>query len=54
MENRVVTDEMVERAARSDYAFDNRGEWDRSSRVDRERYLARSRAALAAAIVAPD
>ncbi|HEY0328799.1 MAG TPA: hypothetical protein VGC77_06815 [Rhodopseudomonas sp.] len=46
----MVTDEMVERAARSDYEFDNRGDWDRAARVDRERYLARSRTALTAAI----
>lgn len=47
-----VSDEMIERAAISDYTFDGRGDWSKSSRVDRERYTARSRAALTAALEA--
>lgn len=46
----LVSDEMVLAAAKSDYAFDNRGDWDRASRIDRERYGQRSHAALTAAL----
>lgn len=44
-----ITDEMVERAARSNAAFDGR-DYDAMSRHDRERYLARARTALTAAL----
>lgn len=42
------TDAQIEAAARSDAAFDGRG-WEAMARTDRDRYLARSRAALEAA-----
>lgn len=45
-----ITDEMVLAAAKSDYAFDNLGDWDQASRIDRERYCQRSHAALTAAL----
>lgn len=45
--------EMVERAARSDAAFDGR-DFDRLGRVDRQRYLDRAQKSLAAALSCPD
>ena len=44
----MTTDAQIEAAARSDAAFDGRG-WEAMARTDRDRYLARSRAALEAA-----
>ena len=44
-----ITDEMALRAARAEAAFARR-EYDAMSRLDRERYLARARAALTAAL----
>ncbi len=50
----MVTDEMVEIAARSDAKFDRRP-FDGLGRADKQRYLDRSRAALEAALaVAPN
>lgn len=43
-----ITDDMVERAARSDSSFDGRT-FDALGTADKKRYLARSRASLAAA-----
>ena len=45
-----VTDEICLIAAKSDYAFDGRGDWDKASRVDRERYIERCRQSLTAAL----
>ncbi len=44
----MTTEAQIEAAARSDAAFDGRG-WEAMARTDRDRYLARSRAALEAA-----
>lgn len=44
----MTEEELVEKVAASDAAFDGRGEWKALGRVDRERYAARARAALAA------
>jgi len=44
----MTTEAQIEAAARSDAAFDGRG-WEAMGRTDRDRYLARSRAALEAA-----
>lgn len=44
----MITDAQIEAAAKSDATFDGRP-WESMGRLDRERYLARSRAALEAA-----
>lgn len=49
MKETIVTDEIVEKAARSDADFDARP-FSRLGRADRERYLARARAALTAVV----
>lgn len=45
-----VTDEMALAAARSDAKFDGHDSFEAMSRMNRERYIARSRAALEAAL----